>query len=144
MSRPEQTPVGIRAPHGGTQFEVSWADGTRGVISNRVLRGYCPCAGCQGHGGSIQFVAGHDSELRHISPVGNYALKLTWGDGHASGLYSFEYLRRLCDAFALHGERLPQVLPVLPRGGSPSEASSSAPAASEQAASDEQNEREVQ
>lgn len=134
MSRPEQTPIGIRAPHGSSHFEVSWADGSRSSISNRVLRGYCPCAGCQGHGGSIQFVADHDSELRDIAPVGNYALKLTWGDGHASGLYSFEYLRRLCDTFAAHGEQMPQALPILPRSGTaPEEKASGEPVPADRA-----------
>ncbi len=57
----------------------------------------CPCAHCQGHGGQIEFVPGGNSELRQIEPVGHYALKLVWGDGHESGIYTFAYLRELGD-----------------------------------------------
>jgi DUF971 family protein len=100
---------------GAPWFEVSWADGKTLRISNLVLRGYCPCAGCQGHSGRIVFVSGHDSELRTIEPVGNYALRLIWGDQHGSGLYSFRYLRQLGELYEIHGERLPEELPQLPR-----------------------------
>jgi DUF971 family protein len=34
--------------------------------------------------------------LRQLSPVGTYAIQPTWGDGHATGIYSFEYLRQIC------------------------------------------------
>jgi DUF971 family protein len=107
-------PVGIKAPHGAPWFEVEWADGPPSRIPNRLLRGYCPCAGCQGHGGSIAFQAGRDTELKDIEPVGNYALRLVWGDGHGSGLYSFTYLKHLGDLVAAHGDALPDVHPILP------------------------------
>ena len=42
-------------------------------------------------------MAGGDLELREISRVGNYALGITWGDGHNGGIFSFEYIRRLGD-----------------------------------------------
>lgn len=97
MTSLTQTPTNIKAPHGASHTEVSWADGHTCVYPNSILRGYCPCAHCQGHGGTIEFVPGGNSELRDLQPVGNYALKLTWGDGHDTGLYSFRYLRELCD-----------------------------------------------
>src|SRR5262245_11663245 len=93
---PRTTPTHVRAPHGATTTEITWADGHVGVYPNEVLRGYCPCAGCQGHGGEVKFVPGGDSELRELAPVGNYALKLTWGDRHDTGIYTFTYLRSLC------------------------------------------------
>lgn len=52
-------------------------------------------------------------ELRELEPVGNYALKLGWGDGHSGGLYTFGYLRTLCDLVDEHGERLLDVKPPL-------------------------------
>lgn len=107
-------PVGIKAPHGSSWFEISWADTAQSRVPNAILRGYCPCAGCQGHGGQISYQLGFDSELKDIEPVGNYALRLVWGDGHGSGLYSFTYLRFLGDLFALHGENLSTMFPVLP------------------------------
>lgn len=93
--KPEHTPTSIKAPHGATTTEIAWGDGVRCVYPNAILRGYCPCAHCQGHGGTIEFIPGGNSDLREIEPVGFYALKLVWGDGHETGLYTFEYLRKL-------------------------------------------------
>jgi DUF971 family protein len=77
-------------------MEIDWADGHRGLYPHEVLRGFCPCAHCQGHDGPIRFQPGGNLELREIEEVGNYALRLTWADGHATGIYSFRYLRELC------------------------------------------------
>ena len=90
-------PVRVVAPKGARVFGIHWADGTAGKIPHLLLRGYCPCAGCQGHSGKIRFVEGGDLELESIAPVGNYALQLTWGDHHDAGIYSFRYLRSLSD-----------------------------------------------
>jgi DUF971 family protein len=92
---PRITPKGVKAPHGATSFELTWADGAKHSISHRILRGFCPCAGCQGHSGSLKFQEPGNLELRDIERVGNYALGLRWGDGHDGGIYSFQYLRRL-------------------------------------------------
>jgi len=93
---PRITPVRVKAPHGARLFEIDWADGHHTPIPHEILRGYCPCAACQGHGGTIQRVPGGDLDLREIDQVGNYALQFTWGDRHSSGIYSFRYLRSLC------------------------------------------------
>ena len=95
MGDPSITPVHIKAPHGAKATEITWADGKRCVYPNEILRGLCPCAACQGHGGTINMVPGGDSQLREIDQVGHYALKLVWGDGHDTGIYSFRYLREL-------------------------------------------------
>jgi DUF971 family protein len=91
-------PLAVRSPRGATTTVIEWADGHRGVYPHAILRGYCPCAGCQGHEGTIRFVgaSGQELELDQIEPVGNYALRLVWFDGHGSGLYSYRYLRALC------------------------------------------------
>lgn len=107
-------PVGIKAPHGAAWFEVQWEAGSPSRIPNRLLRGYCPCAGCQGHAGSITYQTGRDSVIKDIEQVGNYALRLVWGDGHGTGLYTFTYLKHLGDMVAIHGEQLQDVFPVLP------------------------------
>ena len=75
---------------------VTWDDGHVGDYPREYLRGYCPCAMCQGHGGKINFIEGAESGLREISPVGNYAIQFTWNDGHSTGIYTFDYLRALC------------------------------------------------
>ena len=75
---------------------VTWDDGHVGEYPREYLRGYCPCALCQGHSGKISFVEGVTSGLREISAVGNYAIQFAWEDGHSTGIYTFEYLRSLC------------------------------------------------
>ena len=91
-------PLAVRSPLGARTTEIDWADGHHGVYTHAVLRGYCPCAGCQGHTGEIHFVRSEDvqQELDTIEAVGGYALALKWFDGHASGIYSFQFLRGLC------------------------------------------------
>ncbi|MEN9580528.1 MAG: hypothetical protein RJA70_3537 [Pseudomonadota bacterium] len=108
-------PARIRSPHGADWFEIAWNDGVEHRISNAVLRGYCPCAGCQGHSGPVRFIEGRDSTLTDIQRVGNYALKLVWSDGHSSGLYSFSHLHHLGELFKQHGASLPTLVPELPR-----------------------------
>jgi DUF971 family protein len=97
VSDPRTTPTHLKAPRGAKSTEITWADGVKCSYPNETLRGYCPCAHCQGHGGEINFVPGGNSELRELEPVGHYALKLVWGDGHDTGLYTFTYLRELAE-----------------------------------------------
>lgn len=105
----------IKAPRGASWFELGWSDQLVVRLPNRILRGYCPCAGCQGHGGEIHFRDGHDSELKEIEEVGRYGLRLVWGDGHGDGIYTFEHLRLLCELQQQHGEALPEAVPALQR-----------------------------
>ncbi|MFI5298285.1 MAG: gamma-butyrobetaine hydroxylase-like domain-containing protein [Polyangiales bacterium] len=93
---PRTTPVHVRSPFKATTTEIEWADGHVGKYPHDILRGYCPCAGCQGHGADIKFIAGGATDIKSIEPVGGYALSIEWGDGHATGIYSFKYLRALC------------------------------------------------
>lgn len=115
-SRRAPRPRSIQAPRGADWFEITWESGKTQRISNRVLRGYCPCARCQGHSGPVSFASGNDDRLDEIEQVGNYALHLTWGDGHSSGIYSFQYLNKLGQLYEVHGDSLPEALPELPPG----------------------------
>ena len=90
-------PTEIRAPRGARVMEIDWADGLRGRITHEVLRGFCPCAECQGHEGPMRFVTGGSLELDGIEEVGRYAVSLRWADGHGTGIYSFRHLRTLCE-----------------------------------------------
>lgn len=93
------TPVEVRAPRGARTLEIEWADGHTGLYPHRVLRGFCPCAHCQGHEGPIRYVPPPSEaalELADLEEVGQYAIRLAWGDGHATGIYSFRFLRALC------------------------------------------------
>src|SRR5687767_400344 len=100
---PRIRPSAIKAPHGARVLEVTWADGTRVGYPHEILRGFCPCAGCQGHSGTIKFQSGCDLDLRSIEQVGNYAVAFTWGDSHNSGIYTFRFLRTLGDLLESKG-----------------------------------------
>ncbi|WP_394829503.1 gamma-butyrobetaine hydroxylase-like domain-containing protein [Pendulispora albinea] len=107
----------VRSPRGASVTEIDWGDGHKGIYPHDILRGYCPCAGCQGHGTTIQFIAcsGVQLELEDIEPVGNYALLLKWFDGHSSGLYSYRYLRALCQCETCQPDRTTKERPELAR-----------------------------
>ena len=103
---PRTHPTHVKAPRNARIMEITWADGHKGIYPHEILRGYCPCAGCQGHSGTIRFIPGGelearfkpggDLEMRNIEQVGSYALRFEWGDAHATGIYTFRYLRSLC------------------------------------------------
>jgi DUF971 family protein len=93
---PRTIPTEVRAPVGADVVEIDWQDEHTSRIPNDRLRGYCPCAGCQGHEGPLTFVESGSRTIDDVSQVGNYALSFRWGDGHESGIYTFPYLRRLC------------------------------------------------
>ena len=104
------TPRLVRAPRGSDTVEIEWADGHLGRYPNELLRGYCPCASCQGHSGEIRFLAGRNTVLESLDEIGNYGLSFTWGDGHNSGIYAYRYLRTLCACTtcapgSLHGRK---------------------------------------
>ncbi len=77
---------------------ITWDDGHSSEYTKEYLRGYCPCALCQGHGAAAEkrFVEVPNVELDVIEPVGNYAIGFRWSDGHVTGIYTFDYLRSLC------------------------------------------------
>lgn len=90
----------------GDFLAFSWADGHESMLSLRMLREACPCAHCRGEPDLLgrmlkpvqQDLHGESSyQLSGMSPVGHYGVQLSWRDGHYTGIYTFEYLRRLCD-----------------------------------------------
>ncbi len=108
-------PTAVRSPYRALVTEIDWADGHVGKYPHEVLRGYCPCAGCQGHSAEIKFVGGGDTSIKTIEPVGDYALSFEWGDGHATGIYTFRYLRSLCRCDECVPPAEKDARPVLPR-----------------------------
>ena len=96
-----RSPREVRAPTGARVLEIDWDDGATTRYRHLILRGFCPCAECQGHQGPIEWVEGTETgakdtlELSTIDEVGSYALQLGWADGHRTGIYSFRYLREL-------------------------------------------------
>jgi DUF971 family protein len=89
----------------GEELAVKWDDGTESFIRLETLRRHCPCAGCRGevdimgnlYKNPDQALSPRAFVLRRVAPVGGYAVQPVWDDGHDSGLYTFEYLRRIAD-----------------------------------------------
>jgi len=88
-------PVEVRRLPEQRIVRIEWSDGHVSEYPFAYLRGWCPCAGCQGHGGERRFVHAN-SDLERIGLVGRYALNPVWGDAHETGIYSYAYLRELC------------------------------------------------
>ena len=81
---------------------VAWDDGHESYYDFEVLRRACPCAACKGETNVLSHAAPlarnftpASFELRGWQYVGGYAIQPQWADGHASGIYSFQYLRGL-------------------------------------------------
>ncbi|MEM1245548.1 MAG: DUF971 domain-containing protein [Acidobacteriota bacterium] len=92
-------PKAIERDPSTNSLKITWADGHESSITYDRLRGYCPCAGCQGHMVREVVYRKPAQEVfpQSIEPVGNYAVSILWTDGHATGIYRFDFLRSLCD-----------------------------------------------
>ena len=92
-------PTNIRALQGEQVLELTWDDGTVARLPYRELRGECPCASCRNEWTGERILDPStiraDLKLEGMEPIGNYALRLGWNDGHSSGLYTWETFRRL-------------------------------------------------
>ena len=81
----------------GTAIEVHWADGHVSTYPFRYLRGYCPCAMCQGHaGGPLKWQNPGKIGLEGVRLVGNYGISPVWSDGHETGIFADRALRLMC------------------------------------------------
>jgi DUF971 family protein len=94
----------------GTGVEIDWRDGHRSAWTFAWLRHACPCATCHEERDKSGRPPGIPKPQPHtllplyeapprpveITPVGKYALRFKWNDGHESGIYSWEYLRKVC------------------------------------------------
>jgi len=86
-------------------IKIDWKDGSTSEYGLRYLRHHCPCAVCSGsHGTPPQAPPIEPSPFQMyqaplkmvtVEPLGNYAIRILWSDGHGSGIYSFEHLRKI-------------------------------------------------
>ena len=85
-------------------MSIKWQDDNLQEVKLDDLRRLCPCAVCQGNRmqersddlhmiGSDQLNA--SSEVTEVIPVGRYAIQIRWGDGHDTGIYTYEFIRSL-------------------------------------------------
>lgn len=94
----------------GTGVEIEWKDGHRSSYSFPYLRDACPCALCDEERSKTGRKPGDPPKLApgalpmfkpaakpsEVEPVGKYAIKFKWNDGHELGIYSWQFLRDVC------------------------------------------------
>ena len=83
-----------------TKLGITWTDGHESVYSVRHLRQNCPCANCIDEWTGVKRLD-PNSVPKNIRPtklhsVGLYAIQFSWTDGHDTGLYSHNLMRKLC------------------------------------------------
>ena len=90
-------------------IKIDWKDGHHSEYGLVSLRDRCPCATCTGAHGTQPEKTNHSKpsndpfpmfkpvlKMLNVEPVGNYAVRIYWSDGHSSGIYSYERLREIC------------------------------------------------
>jgi DUF971 family protein len=90
-------------------IKIDWKDGHHSEYGLQYLRDKCPCATCTGAHGTPprEPEASNPSnpfqmykpalKMLGVEPVGNYAIRINWSDGHSTGIYSYEHLRKICE-----------------------------------------------
>jgi DUF971 family protein len=90
------------------ELAIKWDDGSEDFIKFELLRRACPCAGCKGemdvfgqvYKNPDKPLTPRSVQLKGVGLVGGYAVQPFWADGHSSGLYAFDYLKRVAGAGA--------------------------------------------
>jgi DUF971 family protein len=95
-------PSNVRAHQAHQFLELVWGDGQVDRLGYKSLRANCPCATCRDEWTGERLLdpstIAEDLKLEGMEPVGNYAVRLAWSDGHGSGLYTWEFLVELASA----------------------------------------------
>jgi len=93
----EPWPEELRLAAGGSQLEVRFDSGEQVALPAEYLRVESPSAEVKGHGpGQEQLVWGkRNVKISRLEPVGSYAVRIVFDDGHSTGLYTWPYLLKL-------------------------------------------------
>jgi DUF971 family protein len=82
-------------------MDITWEDGTRSSYTGERLRWACPCAECRGEAGMpgrlsrVKTLSEQELRIADVTLVGQYALQIAFESGHATGIYTFPYLKRV-------------------------------------------------
>jgi len=90
----------------GAELAVKWSDESEDFVALETLRRFCPCAACLGekdifgktYRAPERAYGVGAFEVARFLPVGGYAVQLVWRDGHNTGLYTWEWIRRVAAA----------------------------------------------
>lgn len=90
-------PVDVTIDDSSSSVSIRWSDGPTTRYSFKGLRGWCPCASCQGHSSLTRFIETESPRPTGHEGVGRYALRFLWADGHSTGMYSYSWLREIAE-----------------------------------------------
>src|SRR5437899_870425 len=90
----------------GDELAIRWEDQSESFVPLEKLRRHCPCAGCRGevdvmgnlYKNPARPLRPESFHLRRLVHVGSYAVQPFWADGHSSGLFSFDYLKKVAES----------------------------------------------
>jgi DUF971 family protein len=108
---PYLEPLAIEADDKLNRLFIEWSDGHTTEHDIEHLRWLCPCAECKGEWGDpgklayTKELTPQQTELTDVHPVGRYGLTPVWADGHSTGIYTYEYLRKNCECPACLAKR---------------------------------------
>lgn len=91
-------------------IQIDWKDGHHSTYTLGYLRDECPCASCTGAHGTEPQKTDYSAppastpfplfkptlKMLEVEEVGHYAIKIGWSDGHNTGIYSYDHLRKIC------------------------------------------------
>jgi len=94
-------PTDIKLHQSSRLLEISFDNGRVAKLSCEFLRVYSPSAEVRGHGAGQEVlqVGKENVNIIGIEPIGNYAVKLIFSDGHDTGLYSWDYLHEIAENY---------------------------------------------
>jgi DUF971 family protein len=107
---PRRKPTSVKIHvSSGTGVDITWSDGHQSHFDFAYLRDHCPCATCNEErdkkeqltsASGSQFAAipmfKPKAKAQSASQVGNYAIQVSFSDGHSTGIYSYDHLRSIC------------------------------------------------
>lgn len=91
-------------------IQIDWKDGHHSQYPLPFLRDECPCATCTGAHGTEPQKSNYSApasadpfpmfkpvlKILSVEPMGHYAIRIDWSDGHNTGIYSYDHLRKIC------------------------------------------------
>jgi DUF971 family protein len=94
LDKSTPTPTAITVHQQSRVLEIAFSDGASFRLPFELMRVYSPSAEVQGHGPGQEVLQSgkREVDIVNLEPVGNYAIKPTFSDGHDSGLFSWDYL----------------------------------------------------
>jgi len=117
------TPTNVKFHQGAGSLELVYGDGNSFTLSGEFLRVHSPSAEVRGHGPGEEVLqhGKKDVKIASLEAAGHYALLIHFDDGHNTGIYSWSYLKELCDEQAEYWDKYLRLLNEAGLGRDPEE-----------------------